>query len=130
MTDTWEDDYKAKLRTFMEQHGAAVEFDTRWATETVSPYDWRDAKKNEHATSDKWYEAPCRWVVPVGAQLKEREYSKFEGTFTDNKDEVGVNVYGCRCACGKYEDVTLRWIGSLGAILQEILNLPKGEIQL
>lgn len=124
---SWQDDYRDRIRAFMLTHGEAVQFNL---FREVSPYGWEDSEINGHAHTTQWYQAPCRWVIPEGALLTEERYSMFEGTFAENRDELGVNVTGCRCACGKYTDVTLRWVGSLADILWAILELPAGRREL
>jgi hypothetical protein len=125
----WEAEYKAKLRKFMEDKGAKVEIneDAEYEWDEVSPYGWSDYDAVDHTrpAQGRWPGDGCHWVVPEGATLTERTYSMFDGTFTDNKDEVGINVHPAHCACGKYTDVTLRYVGSLGDVIRELTGVPK-----
>lgn len=131
----WNAEYKAKVREFMATHGAPVEFVPRrfeWQSDDeVSIYHWDDFTKAKHATPVSKYnpKGGCHWVVPEGAVLYERTYRQFDGTFTSDKDEHGVNVRGVHCACGRYTDVTLRWVGSVGEMLRAILDLPDARVE-
>lgn len=125
-----EKEYKEKLRDFMARKGSAVKFDKRWDfqdDDEVSPYGWTDFEAEYHILGQGYRKdtgGPCKWVVPEGAELYERTYSMFDNTFTDNKPEAGINVTGCHCECGKYSDVTLRFVGSLTEVLHDILGIP------
>jgi hypothetical protein len=122
----WTVEYKAKVREFIAKRGRPVRFEKRYDfqdDDEVSVYGWVDNGPDDHTRGWGGEPAECRWVVPEGVRLYERTYNLFDNTFTDNKDEHGVNVTGCHCACGKYSDVTLRWVGSLAEILHEILEL-------
>lgn len=134
MTD-WNDEYKARVRTFVEQHGKPVEFTEKrydWQDDDqVSVYGWTDYDALKHCKpKEGWRGGGCHWIVPEGATMYERTYSQFEGTFTDNNDEAGVNVKGCHCACGKYTDMTLRWVGSVTDMLHSILQLPNARLEI
>jgi hypothetical protein len=125
-------EYREKLRDFVARKGRKVNFEKRWGFEEddeVSIYGWVDYDAEAHLQGrDRKGERtlpPCSWVVPEGAELYERTYSMFTDTFSDNEQEVGINVKGCRCACGKYADVTLRYKGSLTEVLADILGLPE-----
>lgn len=121
MTD-WNDEYKAKVREFIAKNGSRVNVVGRYYDweddDEVSTYGWTDWEANKHVIKN------CYWIVPEGAILYERSYSQFTDTFHDNENEVGVNVRGCFCACGKYENVILRWTGSLTEMLHFILGMP------
>jgi hypothetical protein len=130
-----EAEYKAKLRDFMEREGRKVEFNERererhpeWPEFHVSTYGWTDYEAERHIHAPAWRETVhgdgCKWVVPEGAELVEQTYSQFTDTFSDNEQEVGINVSGCHCACGKYTDVTLRYVGTLSQVLHSLLGLP------
>lgn len=69
------------------------------------------------------YDSKCSWVVPVGTRLEEHSYSQFTDTFSDNEEEVGIEVYPVHCACGELKDVTLRYVGSLGDVIRDIVGL-------
>ena len=123
MTD-WTVEYKAKVRSFIATKGVPVEFDKRYAwqeDDEVSIYGWQDFDAASHCRE---YGDGCHWIVPEGAELSERTYRQFEDTDAGNRQEMGVNVKGCRCACGRYTDVTLRWIGSVAEMLREVLGPP------
>jgi hypothetical protein len=129
MTD-WTDEYKRKMRAFMEEKGVPVAVEKRgydWEKDDdVSPYGWTDYDALRHCKGvDSGYQGDgCAWVVPEGARLYERTYNQFDGTFTDNKNQVGINVAGCRCACGKYTDTFLRFDGTLDEVIRQITGAP------
>ena len=132
MTDiSWDDRYKSLVRTFIAQHGDSVCFEEPQynGDDCVSFYGWRDYSTFEHV--NKLGKTPaCKWVVPEGAELSEVTYSQFAGTFTDADQEVGVNVSGAHCACGKYTDITLRWTGTVTDMLHSILGLPDARLSI
>lgn len=143
MSDDWSVEYKAKVREFIAKKGAKIEVDNRYSfgdDDDVSTYGWHDYAAGQHCFPESWREKyperfpdpPCHWIVPEGAKLYERSYSMFTDTFHSNQDEIGVNVKGCRCACGKYEDVILRWTGTLAEMLHDILGMPnlRAEVEL
>jgi hypothetical protein len=116
----WTVEYKRRVREFMQQNGRAVEHrDDSYGLQNVSVYGWCDYDAQRHIYDDK-----CAWIVPKGAQLEERTYSQFVGTFTDNAEEIGINVSPAHCACGRYTNRTLRHDGSLQDILAGILKIP------
>ena len=136
----------AKLRAYLEDKGLPVKFrepnsyearHPEWypRRELVSTYGWTDYDAAHHALGGyraKHQEGqPCPWVVPKGAVLYEQTYSLFQDTLSDNKEEVGVNVEGCHCSCGKYTDVTLRVVATFTEIMRVLLGVPKNmEYQL
>lgn len=132
MTD-WSDEYRARVRDFMARHGNPVQFRPRqydWeADDEVSTYGWHDLEAMDHAGGTVRRRGTCHWVVPEGARLSERSYTMFAGTFVDADHEMGVNVTGARCACGRYPNVTLRWVGSVAEMLHDLLGLPNQVIE-
>ena len=128
MTEGWEVEYKAKLRAFMEVNAYPIQFNKRWDSDPedeVSVYGWTDWDAVWHIRDDD-----CSWIIPEGAELYERTYSQFQDTFTDNENEVGVNVLGCHCACGQYKDIGLRYAGSLSNVLNGLLTMKGRSVQL
>lgn len=126
-----EKEYREKLRDFMSRRGRKIEWDERnqelypeWPEGHVCKYGWTDYEAQWHIVGGMDRKGPeCQWVVPEGAELVEQTYSQFAGTFTENNQEVGINVGPCHCACGKYTDVTLRYKGSLTEVLHDLLGL-------
>ena len=133
----------AKLREYVAEKGMPVEFEEftdfekrypEYAPdrrEKVSTYGWRDFDATYHCTktpkgkySSDLY-GNCHWIVPEGAVLYEITYSQFAGTGAGNDQEVGINVEGCYCACGKYTDMTLRITESFSDIMAMLLDVPK-----
>lgn len=123
-----EAEYKAKLREFVQEKGRAVQFVEQrysWSEpDDVSTYGWTDYDAEKHIHPWDAKDERCSWVVPEGATLTERTYSQFTDTFHSNENEVGINVAGCHCACGKYTDMTLRYVGSLTEVLHSLLGIP------
>ena len=122
-----DEQYKNAVREVLEQRGRPVKFANggepdRWGRKRVSTFGWTNWDVQKHITVGE-----CRWVIPPGSPVTETEYSQFVGTFTDNKEEVGLNVEGAHCACARYTGVTLRYVGTLGEILHEILKVPDSE---
>jgi hypothetical protein len=123
-------DQKDKMRGFLALKGSAVKFDSPGyhGAQAVSTYGWFDAECIEHMTKptksfgNRTYGEGCTWVVPSGVVLREVTYSMFTDTFSGNKDEVGVECSPVSCACGKYTDMTLRWVGSLGDLMFAIFG--------
>jgi hypothetical protein len=129
MSGDWTIEYKMKVRVFMAEHGEPVAVEEKryeWEQDDeVSTYGWVDYDAKRHCKPvEKWDGDGCQWVVPQGARLYERTYSMFMDTFSDNKDQVGINVTGCRCVCGKYTDTILRYEGGLADIMRAITGAP------
>lgn len=130
----------AKLREHVAKRGRPVRFEdfTDWERknpeyapdrrEKVSVYGWQDFNAIYHCTDGpsryKEY-GGCHWVVPEGVRLYEITYDQFAGTFTGPNYEVGINVAGCHCACGKYTDMTLRIDEPFTDIMAMLLDVPK-----
>jgi hypothetical protein len=117
---SWEEEYKAKLRDFMARKGTPAEInrDTKYESERTSYYGWI-SMDYRHLYEGKG----CKWVVPEGVRLEEHTYWQFQDTFNGNAEEVGIEVYPVHCACGEKTDVTLRYVGSLGDVIQDIAGI-------
>lgn len=129
MAMSMENQIKVGMRKYLAESGKPMKFDEpHWegGPPVVSRYGWGDYNAQDHILKDK-----CRWVVPEGVVVKEETYIQFDGTFTGDKNEVGLNAAGCRCECGKYTDVTLRVTDSLGNAIQAILGFdPTKQMEL
>lgn len=122
-----DDHVKQLVRRLVQEKGTPVAFEDHgysWGP-TVSTYNWMDIDAREHVAN-----GDCTWTIEEGARLREETYSVFEGTLTDNRDEIGVNVFPARCTCGNYTDMTLRYLGSLGDVLRFVLGVEDGGIEL
>lgn len=122
----FEDELRERLRSFMIEHGEPVEFDEHDSyhypgEKDVSLYGWRHIDAFEHVRG-----GGCRWVIAPEAHLVERSYAQFADTVSDNDDEVGVNVAPASCVCGKYQQMHLRYVGSLGSVLRYVLSDQNG----
>lgn len=87
-------------------------------------YGWHDRKAQYHCKPvEQWNGDGCHWVMPDGTpDIREYMYSMFGDTSRGNDDEVGIELNGVSCACGKYTGQTLRIEGSIGDLLDRILN--------
>lgn len=109
-----DNEIKEGMRRLLAEKGRKVRFcDKPWGTE-VSSYGWTDYEAWEHIDNG------CHWVIPEGITVREEAYSMFDGTFTGNKTEVGINAAGIDCACGKYKNVTIRVTSSLGEAIKTL----------
>jgi len=118
-----DDNVKQLVRRLVENEGTPVAFKDRGTT--VSTYGWEDIGARDHVADGN-----CTWTIEEGARLREEIYSVFEGTFVENRDEIGVNVFPARCTCGTHTDMTLRYLGSLGDVLRFVLGVEDGGIEL
>lgn len=116
----WVAGYRAAVSELMAEHGYFVRLEAyeyrRWTSdddydEFSTTYGWKD-----------WYHRDeCRVVEWDLASLRERTLSQFEGTFTDNSQEVGMEMKGT-CACGKYKNKWVRYTGTLSEALEVLLR--------
>lgn len=125
MTTLADEHVRRLIRHLVQEQGTPVAFkdEGHSSRPTVSEYCWRDIDATEHVR-----EGDCTWTIEESAQLHEEIYSVFEGTFVDNRDEIGVNAAPARCTCGAYTEMTLRYLGSLGDVLRFILGVENGRI--
>lgn len=124
-TETFSEDLKHAIRGFIVEAGKPVQFigEDSSGKPAVSFYSWWDFGAIRHV--DARYGA-CAWEVPEGSFMYEETYDQFQGTFYEgDTSEDGINVSGCRCACGKYADVTLRWEGTLAELINHLA--PKDD---
>ncbi len=127
--DKMSDEVKAGIRKLLADKGRMVQFEEGWGGEpTVSTYGWHDTDSYDHIIGRDYSGSrvkktkPCEWVIPEGTIVQEESYSQFCGTFTNNRDEVGLNAAGVSCKCGKYKDVTIRVAMSLGEAIKAIVG--------
>lgn len=114
MNNTEIPEVRDRLRTFMQQAGQPIQFNTDG---NVSIYGWLNWEADEHIR-----ETNCTWHIKPGATLTEHTYSQFTDTFHDNTNEIGVNAYPAYCTCLEYTNQHLRWTGTLGTVLTHILK--------
>lgn len=117
---SWEEEYKAKLRDFMARKGvpAQINRDARYDFQRTSVYGWISMDYRHIYEGER-----CSWVVPEGARLEEHTYYQFQDTYNGKAEEVGIEVYPVHCACGEKTDVTLRYVGSLGDVIRDIVGM-------
>ena len=63
----------------------------------------------------------CEIVSWNHESLREKSLSQFEGTFTSNSNESGLEMKAT-CRCGEYTDKWVRWTGTLTEALEVILR--------
>lgn len=131
MTD-WRDGYREALAQFVMEHGLFVELRyyprEEWDATEPDPEDYDDDKTYygwgewDHLRDLTRYGGgpACRIVEVDMASLRERTLMQFQDTFTGSKNEAGVEVRAT-CACGKYTNKWLRWVGTVGEILPALL---------
>lgn len=134
MTEDWRIGYRRAVGNFLTEKGVFV--DERyyprndWLLDEPDPgdydehgamYGWEDYGHHLGSTYMTPPTPPCRAVEIDPTTIRERSLSQFVDTFTDNREEVGVEVRAT-CACGKYENKWLRWTGSVGEILPALLE--------
>lgn len=119
----WRRGFHGAIRVFMERHGEAVDInpDAEYEWDEVSTFGWQHYGAQQHAHP---YRAQgCRWTLAEDATITTRTYSMFTDTYSDNQDEVGINMGPASCACGTYTGITLRYVGTLGDILPRLLGI-------
>lgn len=103
----------------MTRYGLCVSPD-----ETI--YGWEDAPASRHILNTVYDERghvvetirTCSWILDGDAEFVETTVSSFEDTFSENSNEIVLEASPARCACGKYENRTLRYRGDLGEFLR------------
>lgn len=131
MTSDWREGYRAALAEFVSERGRFVELRyyprQEWG-ERPDPEDYDDDSTYygwgewEHLRDLTRYggDPACRIVEVDMESLRERTLMQFVDTFSGSKDEAGVEVRAT-CACGKYTNKWLRWVGTVGEILPALL---------
>jgi hypothetical protein len=120
--DDWVEGYRAAVSSLLAQKGEFVRLDAydtgrSWVPEgeyddirvTYGWHDW-DHHLRECGIQEWHLES-----------LRERSLSQFQGTFTGNTDEVGIEM-NATCKCGKYTNRWVRYVGTLGEALEIVLR--------
>lgn len=110
---SWKDEYKRAAGLFVLKHGS-----------------WRSMRDDHYLVygwlADDW-ERMARHLETHAldeitlSDFTDVEWSEFESTFTDNSEHHGVEIT-VTCSCGQIRDRVIRYEGSLGEILQGILQ--------
>lgn len=128
----WRDGYRAAVGEYLKAHGRFVELSKypreEWNYSEPDPEDYGDrdtlyswADYSHMADQRPWGgDAACSIISVDMESMRERSLMQFQGTFTSNTNEAGVEVRAT-CACGKYENKWLRWEGTTGEILPALL---------
>lgn len=127
----WREGYLEAVKEFLMTDGGGQWVDLRHYGE--SRYAWDNQDPTEYSSWNTTYgwagyhyvKGKTRFCRPVNidmSTLRERSLSQFDGTFTENKVEVGLEVRGT-CECGEYTDKWWRWTGTIGDILPNLLGL-------
>jgi hypothetical protein len=135
--DDWVEGYQRAVSRLLEEKGTFVDLRhygrDEWFMDEPDPsdyeeptYGWKDWRHTFPASEDGFGGDGCKTVSLDHASLRERSLSLFDNTFTDNKDEVGMEMRAT-CACGEYTDRWVRWVGTMSDALEIILK--KGSEQ-
>lgn len=120
-SDDWIAGYRTAVSELMEKRGDFVRLEAY-----EDRHSWtEDGDYDEFSTTYGWkdwdHSKKCgmaSWDLP---SLRERTLSQFQGTFTSNTEEVGMEMKGT-CNCGKYTDKWVRYVGTLSEALEVILR--------
>lgn len=115
-----------KIRAYVAENGRPFD-------KIGLPYGWSHYAAERHIYGQHYQNEEgegCEWVVPEGVTLTEETYSMFAGTEASNDQEVGINVTGAHCKCGKFTDVTLRCSSPLSEILAFVLGVPEAVTEI
>lgn len=131
MTDDWRTGYRQAVVSFLRKNGTFVlleAYQDGWTDEPSDDYDqhrttysWAD---HGHRMGERWSSPPIEGCAVVSVDLdsmREQSLSQFTDTFHSNEMKAGVEVRAT-CACGMYSNKWLRWEGTLGEILPELLK--------
>lgn len=64
----------------------------------------------------------CGWVVPDKPKIEQLYVQEFTDTYNDALEGTKVQLHGVSCACGEYENVTLRFKGDGGEFFSLLLE--------
>lgn len=108
---------RAAMIALLKNRGCPVRLDESPYGYELRPsyYGWRDWDAEDHGRT-------CEWIIPDDTALHERIYDTFGDTNHGTVTEHGVDVDGISCTCGKYSNVRLRYDGSMGQILRDLLK--------
>lgn len=90
-------------------------------------YGWVDYTALEHVMGDidtlPLAQQECSYkIADDQITITENAISQFDGTFTDAKSKVGVEMSPVSCSCGEYPSMVIRYEGTLGDLLHQILT--------
>lgn len=113
------------MRVFMERYGEAVDINphAEYEWDEVSTYGWQLIEANNHIHPYK--QQGCQWRLDPEAVITSRTYSMFTDTFSEDQNEVGMNMGPASCVCGAYTGITLRYVGTLGDIMHRLLGIDE-----
>lgn len=120
--DDWIAGYRAAVAGLLAKSGDFVRLDAyntgrSWVRagdydDMRTIYGWRDWDGHLRECGIKAWDTES---------LRERSLTAFQGTFTSNTEEVGMEMKAT-CNCGKYADKWVRYEGTLGDALSTILG--------
>lgn len=134
-TNDWVTEYRKAVANLLAEKGSFVQKEAYprddWDMDEPDPtdyddgntvYSWQDLS---HGKLLEWRpDQKCTRIVSWNYDsLRERTLSLFDNTFTDNKDEHGMEMRAT-CQCGEYTDRWVRWVGTMSEALEILL---KGE---
>lgn len=82
-------------------------------------YGWR---AYDHDHTDAIRHSECKWEATEDSEMVEYSFSEFNDTFSPNTDKTVLSLSHAKCTCGKYKDVTIGIEGTVGELLQQILQ--------
>jgi hypothetical protein len=123
--------FQQLLRKMVRERGQPVAFteEDYEGNPTVSVNGWIDYDAYHHVRGIG-DELGCSWFIEEDALLTEETYYMAGDTDNDGTHEAGINITPVRCACGKYQDMHLRYADSLGSILRYLLSNDGGGISI
>lgn len=119
----WVEGYRKAVSRLLERHGTFVRLE---GYEDLLP-GTAEGDYDEYRLTYGWSDYDYEHIGKCGIKawdyesLRERSLSQFQGTFTDNTEEVGMEMRAT-CNCGKFTNKWVRYTGSLGEALQAVLG--------
>lgn len=101
------------VQDYVLNHGKAFDLESYY-------YGWKQWEVLDHMEKSK----TCKKFRIVGkVELIERSIAQFSGTFSGDKEEIGLELRGdIVCKCGKHKVNVIRLTGSFSDILLGILK--------
>jgi hypothetical protein len=97
-----------------------------------SIYDWADPWAINHilGVNPSTYEMiesnSCSWINPKDPDLEEIFVTSFGDPYGDSETEKMIQIKHFSCACGKFQDVTIRFAGEHSDFLIALMENQEG----
>lgn len=135
MTNDWVTEYRKAVARLLAEKGSFVSKEAYprddWHMDEPDPtdyddgntvYGWREIYHGNGGQYGSSMNPNCLSIISWNYDsLRERTLSLFDNTFTDNKDEHGMEMRAT-CQCGEYTDRWVRWIGTMSEALEILLR--------